>query len=239
MRTQLILLILLGQAIVGGETAVAMSNGDPAHLSDMGGEHSEHIPAMLDMMTPHQRHEGPHMKWTARRPITSDDAKRAEEIVATLREALRPYQDYRVALDQGFVLRHPGRKTKHYHFGNAERRREARWHFDPGKPTALLYRKSGQGYELEGAMYTAPREMTEEELNHRIPLSVVQWHAHVNLCLATDGSGRRLDHGSGRRGIIATEAECQGAGGRFMLQAGGWMIHVYPFESTSEKIWTH
>ena len=88
-------------------------------------------------------------------------------------------------------------------------------------------------------MYTAPREMTEEELNHRIPLSVAQWHAHVNLCLAADGSGRRLDHGSGRRGIIATEAECQSAGGQFMPQAGGWMIHVYPFESTSEKIWTH
>ena len=176
-----------------------MSNVEQEQLSDMGGEHHEHMPALLDMMTPHQRHDGPHMRWTARRPITSDDTKRSEEIVASLREGLRPYKDYRVALDQGFVLRHPDRKTKHYHFGNAQRRREARWHFDPGKPTALLYRKSGQGYELEGAMYTAPREMTEEELNDRIPLSVAQWHAHVNLCLATDGGGRRLDHGSGRR----------------------------------------
>jgi len=43
----------------------------------------------------------------------------------------------------------------------------------------------------------------------------------------------------GFKGTIATESECQQAGGRFVPQAGGWMIHVYPFESTPAKIWTH
>jgi hypothetical protein len=89
-------------------------------------------------------------------------------------------------------------------------------------------------------MYTAPRGATENELNERIPLSIARWHAHVNICLAPDGSGRRLSRRQfGFKGTIADESECRQAGGRFVPQAGGWMIHVYPFEATQEKIWTH
>jgi hypothetical protein len=89
-------------------------------------------------------------------------------------------------------------------------------------------------------MYTAPKGMSEDQLNERIPLSVAQWHAHVNLCLQPDGSRRRMTRKQlGSKGRIATESECQQAGGRFVPQAGGWMIHVYPFESTPTKIWTH
>ena len=82
-------------------------------------------------------------------------------------------------------------------------------------------------------MYTAPRGMSEDQLNERVPLSVAQWHAHVNLCVATDGSGRRLNRKVfGMKGPIASESKCQEAGGRFVPQLGGWMIHVYPFEAT-------
>jgi|ERR1022692_2740364 hypothetical protein len=104
--------------------------------------------------------------------------------------------------------------------------------FDPAEPTALLYRKAGDGYELDGAIYTASRGMSEDQLNERVPLSVAQWHAHVNICFQPDGSRRRITRKQlGFKGTIATESECQ--------QAGGWMIHVYPFESTPAKIWTH
>lgn len=116
----------------------------------------------------------------------------------------------------------------------------ARVRFDPAEPTALLYRKTGDGYQLEVAMYTAPRGLGEDQLNDRIPLSVAQWHAHVNICLQPDGSGRRMTRRQfGFRGTIATESECAQAGGRFVPQVGGWMIHVYPFEATPERIWTH
>ena len=48
----------------------------------------------------------------------------------------------------------PGRlETKH--------RFLAKLRFDPAEPTALLYKKTADGYELEGAMYTAP---TPEEI---------------------------------------------------------------------------
>jgi hypothetical protein len=30
---------------------------------------------------------------------------------------------------------------------------------------------------------------------------------------------------------------CSAAGGRFFPQLFGWMVHVYPFEKTLDKIW--
>lgn len=214
------------------------SVGESAQRAEM--DHHDHADGAVDAMIPHQKHVGPHMRWTTLRPADAGDAQRADQIVQALRRAITKYQDYRVAMEEGFVPLHPERKPKHYHFANKERRFLARLRFDPAEPTALLYKKAGEEYELEGAMYTAPRGMSEDQLNERIPLSVAQWHAHVNICLAPDGSGRRLSRKSfGFKGTIFSESECQQAGGRYVPQLGGWMIHVYPFESTPAKIWTH
>jgi len=211
-----------------------------AAVQNLDMDHHEHSEGAVEAMIPHQRHMGPHMKWTALRPANAGDAQRADQIVLALRQALAKYKDSRVAVEDGYVPVHPERTPRHYHFANKQRRFLARVRFDPAEPTALLYKKTGDGYELEGAMYTAPRGMSEDQLNDRIPLSVAQWHAHVNLCLQPDGSGRRITRKQlGFKGSIATESECQQAGGRFVPQAGGWMIHVYPFESTPAKIWTH
>jgi hypothetical protein len=212
---------------------------EPAAQS-MDMDHHDHADGAIEAMVPHQRHGGPHMRWTTLRPANAADAQRADQIVQALRRALAKYKDYRVAMDEGYIPHHPERKPKHYHFANKQRRFQAKVRFDPAEPTALLYKKTGDGYELEGAMYTAPRGMSEDQLNDRVPLSVAQWHAHVNICLQADGSGRRITRKQfGFKGTIATESECMQAGGRFVPQAGGWMIHVYPFESTPEKIWTH
>ena len=218
-----------------GEPAQGESPGQSADM-----DHHDHAEGTVDMMVPHQKHFGPHMKWTVLRTANADDARRADQIVRTLRQALAKYKDYRVALNDGYAPLHPERKPKHSHFANKQRRFLAKIRFDPAEPTALLYRKTDDGYELEGAMYTAPRGMTEDQLNERVPLSVAQWHAHVNICFQPDGSGRRMTRKQfGLKGPIATESECQQAGGRFVPQVGGWMIHVYPFESTPAKIWTH
>src|SRR5207244_674328 len=83
---------------------------------------------------------------------------------------------YRVAMDDGYVPLQPERTPKHYHFANKQRRLMAKVRFDPAEPTAILYKKVGDGYELEGAMYTAPRDMSEDQLNERVPLSVARWH---------------------------------------------------------------
>ena len=213
---------------------------DVAGSTEVGDMDHEHSSGAVEAMTPHHRHVGPHMKWTTLRPTSAGDPERADLIVQTLRQALAKYKDYRVAMDDGFVPMHPERKPRHYHFANKERRFLAKVRFDPAQPTSLLYRKTADGYELEGAMYTAPRSMTEDQLNERIPLSVAQWHAHVNICLEPDGSGRRMTRRQfGFKETIADESECRQAGGRFVPQAGGWMIHVYPFEATPAQIWTH
>lgn len=225
-------------ALMGG--GLPAQGSEPAQGEDASMDQHDHADGAVDMMTPHKKHLGPHMRWTGLRTANADDARRADHIVQALRQALDKYKDYRVAIDDGYVPMHPERKPRHYHFANKQQRFLAKVRFDPAEPTALLYRKSGEGYELEGAMYTAPRDMSEDQLDERIPLSVAQWHAHVNICFQPDGSRRRMTRKQfGGKGTIATESECQQAGGRFVPQAGGWMIHVYPFETTPVKIWTH
>lgn len=137
-------------------------------------DHHDPAEGTVDMMVPHQQHLGPHMRWTVLRTANADDARRADQIVQTLRQALAKYKDYRVALNDEYVPLHPERKPKHYHFANKQRRFLAKVRFEPAEPTALLYKKTGDGYELEGAMYTAPRGMSEDQLNDRVPLSVAQ-----------------------------------------------------------------
>ena len=41
----------------------------------------------------------------------------------------------------------------------------------------------------------------------------------------------------GPSGSIATEKVCEEAGGRFVPQMFGWMVHVYPYENGADKIW--
>lgn len=100
------------------------------------------------------------------------------------REALAEYKDYRVAMEEEFAPLHPERKPLHYHFVNKQHRIMVRLRFDPAEPTALLYKKTEHGYELEGAMYHSSKGTNEGELNERVPLSVAQWHAHIPICFS-------------------------------------------------------
>jgi len=40
----------------------------------------------------------------------------------------------------------------------------------------------------------------------------------------------------GFTGKIADAAECEAAGGHFLKQAFGWMVHVYPFNGDDLKV---
>jgi hypothetical protein len=90
-------------------------------------------------------------------------------------------------------------------------------------------------------MYTAAKNAAENELDSRIPLSIAQWHAHSNMCVPPDGRKREMlgAHAKfGLAGSISTKEECDAAGGRFMPQIFGWMVHVYPLEQKAEDIWS-
>jgi hypothetical protein len=188
-----------------------------------------------------EMHMGPHMHMTDLRPSNAADEKRAEQILETLRPAIEKYKDYHVALSEGFQIFHPELPQDHYHFTNYSYALEAQFTFNPAHPTSLLYKKVGGQYELEGAMYTAPRRFTDDQLNERVPLSVARWHEHVNLCMPPRGAGITLAnwHEFGLRGTIATEEACNTAGGRWIPIIFNWMVHVYPYETDPAKIWAH
>ncbi len=196
------------------------------------GEHN----AMLDMQ--HMHHvDTPHMHMTASRPATAEDQKRADEIVEQLRAGMEKYKDYHVALNDGYKIFMPNIPQPEYHFTNYANGFLEAFTFDPARPTSLLYKKTAGGYVLVGAMYTMPKRATEEQLNERVPLSVATWHLHTNLCLPPRVEHRKADWTKfGLKGSITTEAACDAAGGKFYPVIFGWMVHVYPYEDTTPKI---
>ena len=216
-----------------------MSGMDMAGMKHDSGN-ADAARAANDSMSGHMDMDA-HMYMTTLRPPNADDQKRAEEIVDVLRKSIDKYKDYRLALAEGFQIFLPNIPQEHYHFTNYRYGAEAAFTFDPSHPTSLLYKKVNGGYELEGAMFTARKKATEEELNERVPLSVARWHKHVNLCLPPKGT--RLQDVDlkvfGLRGSIATEEGCSEANGRWIPQIFGWMVHVYPYETDPAKIWPH
>jgi hypothetical protein len=188
-------------------------------------------------MTPGQPPRNAHMYMTAARPQTSEDVARAKEIVDQLRGGIAKYQDYRVALADGYKIFLPNLKQPEYHFTNYRKGFLEAFTFEPSRPTSLLYKKTSTGYELVGAMYTMPKRATEDQLNERIPLSVATWHLHTNLCMPPRDQRRSADWTKfGLRGSIATQEACQAAGGRFHPVIFGWMVHIYPYEDSLDKI---
>ncbi len=211
------------------------------HRMDTASQPDKHVEqGAVNSMTPGHHHMSAHMRFTAPRPQAPEDLARADELVKTLRAAIEKYKDYRVALVDGFqpfLLRVP---QPQYHFTNYWNGFVEAFAFDPTRPTSLLYKKTPNGYELAGAMYTMPKNATEDQLNQRVPLSVARWHAHVNLCMPPKGQGARADWTKfGLAGSISTAEACTAAGGRWIPQIFGWMVHVYPFETSPEKVWAH
>jgi len=150
---------------------------------------------------------------------------------------MEKYKDYHVALNEGFKIFRPNLPQKEYHFTNYTNGFLEALTFDPARPTSLLYKRTANGYELVGAMYTMPRRATEEQLNERVPLSVATWHLHTNLCLPPKGQANTVDWSKfGLRGSIATREACEAAGGTFRPVIFGWMVHVYPYEDSMDKI---
>ncbi len=184
-----------------------------------------------------------HMHMSSVRPVGPGDQARAQAIVEAARKAMEPYRDYKKALADGYVIFHENLPQPQYHFTNYANARIAQRGFDASRPTSLLYKKNaGGGYTLVGAMYTAPVNASEDELNRRIPLSIAHWHQHVNFCIGPAGTPPREYFGKqakfGLMGSITTEDACRAAGGTFRPHVFGWMVHVYPYESDPAKIWS-
>ncbi len=184
---------------------------------------------------------GPHMKMTPLRQAKPGDAERAQKVVEAARKASEKYMDYHVALADGFKIFLPNIPQKMYHFTNYKYGYEAAFGFNPEHPTSLLYEKHGDDYKLIGVMYTAPKRFEEDQLDERIPLSIAQWHEHVNFCTAP--AGRKMEYLGphplfGLKGSITTQEACDAQGGTFHPVVFNWMVHVYPFEKNQAGIWS-
>ena len=221
------------------------SGHDMSKMKDMptGGEKEADIDASAHVMNSMEGHMdmGPHMKMTALRQPKEGDAKRALQVAEQARTASEKYTDYHKALADGYKIFHPEVPQKMYHFTNYGYALEARFRFNPEHPTSLLYEKHGDDYKLIGVMYTAPKRFTEEQLDERIPLSVAQWHEHVNFCASPADKRKEMlaAHPQfGLRGSITTQEACDAAGGTFHPVIFNWMVHVYPFEKDQANIWS-
>jgi hypothetical protein len=202
---------------------------------------SQSLAAAQDAQMGGMAHMSGHMYMTTLRTTQPGDQQKADAIVAAAKEAMAPYQDYHKALADGYEIFLPNVPQPVYHFTKAEYGLEARSHFEPLKPTSLLYKKTSDGgYQLVGAMYTDRVNASEDEINERIPLSIAHWHQHVNFCKAPEGRKAEYfgpDAKFGLLGSITTKEECDAAGGVFLPHIFGWMVHVYPYETDAKKIW--
>jgi hypothetical protein len=202
-------------------------------MADMPGMNASDMSGMKDM-GPSMAAMAGHMDITPLRRPQPGDEEKAKAVVAQVRASIERYKDYKKALADGYVIGNPEVNEPQFHFNNAANIKEAEQHFDPTKPSSLLYFQTPkQRYKLEGVMFTAAATATEDELNARIPLSIVRWHEHSNFCAAPADRVKEYlgQHPKfGMFGSIKTAEACKAEGGTFLPHVFTWMIHVFPFE---------
>jgi hypothetical protein len=219
----------------GSSSAAPPAPGMDHSQMDMG-DAKENEKAAVNEMN-HMHGSSPHLHMTEMRARNSADLERANEIVTQLRTGMEKFKDYHVALNDGYRIFLPNVPQPEYHFTSYKNGFMAAMSFDPSQPTSLLYRKTADGYELVGAMYTMPKRATEDQLNERVPLSVAMWHLHTNLCMPPKDQRQTADWTKfGLHGSISTAEACDAAGGAFHSTIFGWMVHVYPYEGSLDKI---
>lgn len=174
----------------------------------------------------------------SRTAATPEGRAHVQRLIAYLRGALPKYRSIDRAVADGYRPEGPDVPVGALkHFVNYENLRANWQHLDPDKPMALLYRRIPSGYELAGVMFTAPMNSSMDELDERIPLAYGHWHSHRNVCQPrtprplTPAENREF----GFSGSINTAAACAAAGGVFLDNVFGWMVHVYPFENDIAK----
>jgi hypothetical protein len=211
------------------------------NMPDMAGMNNDGSAHAMLSMADRKMDMGPHMKMTTLRDLKPGDQEKADRVVTAARKAAEKYTDYKVALADGYKIFLPNVPQKQYHFTNYRYAFEAAIEFSPEHPTSLLYEKNGEEYKLIGVMYTAPKNANWNELDQRIPLSIAQWHAHINLCMPPADRKKEAWGPNAKFGLvgsITTREACEAAGGKFMPQIFGWMVHVYPFEQKPEDVWS-
>ncbi|MFN2460038.1 MAG: hypothetical protein ABR591_05070 [Candidatus Velthaea sp.] len=190
-------------------------------------------PAMGSMSS-HDMHH--HMALTAARPDHPGDRARADVVAAAARAAMKRWPDVAAVEAAGFKKFLPGVPLPIEHYTNDRYAAEA-WGgtFNADHPTSMIFERRGSALTLVGVMYTAGPRIAENDLDAMVPLSVAQWHRHVDYCFPP--AGTRNDGRFGFLGTVETKEACDAAGGRWTPQIFGWMVHVWPNERDPHAVW--
>lgn len=176
-----------------------------------------------------------HMQMSLKRePAPGDDA-RAAEILAAADAVLSKYRDVNTAVRDGYKpFFSAGRIGEEIHYTNYRRRRIEQQQIDYDLPSSILYKRTTEGLQAVGVMYTAPTLATPEQLNAIAPLSAATWHRHVDFCGGPKSLPAAEQFGPnarfGPQGSIHTEEACNAAQGLWIPVVLEWMTHVYPNE---------
>jgi hypothetical protein len=171
-----------------------------------------------------------HMQMSLKASAAPGDTERANEIIAAAAAVLAHYSEVKTATHDGYKPFFPsGKIGEEIHYTNYRYHR-----FDYDRPTSILYKRTAQGLQAVGVMYTAPANATPEQLNAIAPLSIATWHRHVDFC----GGPKTLPPSEqfgpsarfGTQGSIHTEDACAAAQGLWIPVVFNWMTHVYPNE---------
>ena len=163
----------------------------------------------------------------------SGDAARAMDILTQADAVLIRYHDVQSAVRDGYRPFFPtGRMGEEIHYTNYRYRRQEQQRVDYGRPGSILYKRTPQGLEAVGVMYTAPTDASPQQLNAIAPLSIATWHRHVDFCGGPKDLPMSEQFGPharfGPQGSIHSEEDCRAAHGLWIPVVLNWMTHVYP-----------
>jgi len=173
---------------------------------------------------------GNHMQMSLQGKPEPGDKQCAQRIVAAARSVVAHYSDVNTALRDGYRPFHAtGKLGEEVHYTNYRYARLEQRHVDYDHPGSILYKRTPQGMQAVGVMYSAPQDSTPEHLNAVAPLSIATWHRHVDFCGGPRSSGPQWS--------IHTEEACKEAHGLWIPVVFGWMTHVYPNAQSPKDVW--
>ena len=214
-------------AILIGCTPIALAQGFPiwerllAHYS--GKTDETPVPSM----------KMGHMQMSLKGdPAPGDDA-RAAQILSAADAVLSRYRDVETAVRDGYKPFFPtGRIGEEIHYTNYRYRRKEQQQVDFTQPGSILYKRTAEGLQAVGVMYTAPVDSSPQQLDAIVPLSIATWHRHVDFCGGPRGLPKSEQFGPnarfGPQGSIHTQEDCKAAQGLWIPVVLEWMTHVYP-----------
>ena len=240
--------VALGATRASAQTAGTAHHHDAAPSAKAGShKHSDNEAAAdpsraVDETMAGAMTANPHMRMSPIRAASHADSARAAQLVEQARVALAKYKDVRAAERDGYRMFAPGIKNQPvYHFTNLRLAIRERFRFDPAQPSSLLHKSTPDGsLLLVGAMYTASKDATPEELNARVPLGIAQWHLHTNMCvprLTEVARWKEVTNGRpvfGPASPIATGDACDKVNGKFLPVVFNWMVHANVYE---DNVW--